>query len=40
MAAHRLRTADITGLTFDLENPCAVLAETPSVSYLGYAIKE
>lgn len=40
MAAHGLRTQDITGLTFDLENPRAVLAETPTVSYLGYAIKQ
>jgi 2-polyprenyl-6-hydroxyphenyl methylase/3-demethylubiquinone-9 3-methyltransferase len=40
LAAQGLQTADITGLTFDLDNPRAVLAETTTISYLGYAIKQ
>jgi 2-polyprenyl-6-hydroxyphenyl methylase / 3-demethylubiquinone-9 3-methyltransferase len=40
LAAQGLQTADITGLTFDLDNPHAVLTETTTISYLGYAIKQ
>jgi 2-polyprenyl-6-hydroxyphenyl methylase/3-demethylubiquinone-9 3-methyltransferase len=40
LAAQGLQTTDITGLTFDLDKPGAVLTETTTISYLGYAIKQ
>jgi 2-polyprenyl-6-hydroxyphenyl methylase / 3-demethylubiquinone-9 3-methyltransferase len=40
LAVQGLQTADITGLTFDLDNPRALLAETTTISYLGHAIKQ
>jgi 2-polyprenyl-6-hydroxyphenyl methylase / 3-demethylubiquinone-9 3-methyltransferase len=40
LAAQGLQPVDITGLTFDLDNPHAILTETTTISYLGYAIKQ
>jgi len=39
MSAVGMQTADIAGITFDLENLRAVHAGTPQTSYLGYAVK-
>jgi 2-polyprenyl-6-hydroxyphenyl methylase/3-demethylubiquinone-9 3-methyltransferase len=39
LAALGLQTADISGITFDLEKVQAVHAQTPQTSYLGYAVK-
>jgi 2-polyprenyl-6-hydroxyphenyl methylase/3-demethylubiquinone-9 3-methyltransferase len=39
LAALGLQTADISGITFDLEKAQAVHAQTPQTSYLGYAVK-
>ena len=39
LAALGLQTAEIAGITFDLENGRAVRAATPQTSYMGFAVK-